>query len=84
MISNPASISIKDESTDGEKRYQLYVDGDRRGLVTKPKARSVKIHWQTEGSFSLSESKVWMSGMFELMLIADQLKSGIKVKLEKS
>lgn len=68
-------VEIRDESTEDEYRYQLYVDCCRRGLVTMGKKdRRVKMHWQTAGPMDFGESKVWIHGLLELYMIAEQLK----------
>lgn len=66
-------IEIRDESGDGEKRHQLYINGQRRGLVTKKKHSDVKLHWQVHGPMNLNEAKAQVEGMLELVVIADQL-----------
>lgn len=35
MISDPNSIEIRDESTHEEQRFQLYIDGGPRALLSK-------------------------------------------------
>jgi hypothetical protein len=79
MESNPESMEVRDESTDVEVRHQLYIDGCRRGLVSKVrKGGAVKIHWQVYGPIDWqSEGVVMMQGLLNLTAIADQL-SGAK------
>lgn len=65
-------IDIRDESS-SETRYQLYINNERRGLVTVDDDSLVKIRWQAVGPFSLDESRVWVQGLLELLMIAEQL-----------
>lgn len=75
-MDTPDGIHIHDESEGTEKRHQLYINGQRRGLVTK-KGGIVKLHWQVYGPMNLDEAKAQVEGMLELVCIADQL-AGIK------
>ena len=72
------NLNIKDESTDNERRFQLYVGECRRGLVTMGKNQQVKVHWQTAGPSQLEEARIWSQGMLELLMIAEQLESEAK------
>lgn len=67
------NINIRNESTDGEIRYQFYVGECHRGLVTLGKDGRVKFHWQTAGPSNLEESRIWIQGLLELSMIAEQL-----------
>jgi hypothetical protein len=67
------NINIRNESTDDEVRYQFYVGECRRGLVTLGKDGRVKFHWQTAGPSNLEESRIWIQGLLELSMIAEQL-----------
>lgn len=71
-ISNQDTIEIIDESTHEEIRFQLYIDGGRRALVSK-KSGTVQLHWQVYGSQHWPEAKVLMQGLLELSIIADKL-----------
>lgn len=71
-ISNPDTIEIIDESTHEEIRFQLYIDGGRRALVSK-KSGTVQLHWQVYGPQYWPEAQVLMQGLLELSVIADQL-----------
>lgn len=71
-ISNQDTIEIVDESTHEEVRFQLYIDGGRRALVTK-KAGMVELHWQVYGPQYWPEAQVLMQGLLELSVIADKL-----------
>jgi hypothetical protein len=81
------NINIKDESTDDEKRFQFYVGTCPRGLVTKDKLGRVKFHWQTAGPSQLDEARIWIQGLLELSMIAEQLeleaKHGTKTKTRR-
>ncbi len=67
-------IEIRDESGDDEVRHQLYMNGQRRGLVTKTRKNGeVKLHWQVYGPIHWSEAKIMMQGLLDLTVIADQL-----------
>lgn len=72
MISDPDSIEIRDESTHDEQRFQLYIDGGPRALLTK-KAGTVQINWQVYGPQYWSEARVLMQGLLELSVLADKL-----------
>lgn len=81
------NINIQDESTDEEKRFQFYVGECQRGLVTQGKNGQVKFHWQTAGPSRLEEARVWIQGLLELSMIAEQLeleaKHGKKTKTRR-
>ena len=72
MISDPNTIEIRDESTHEEQRFQLYIDGGPRALLTK-KHGTVQFHWQVYGPQYWPEAKVLMQGLLELSVLADQL-----------
>jgi len=71
-FSNQDTIEIIDESTPKEIRFQLYVDGGRRALVSK-NGGAVQLHWQVYGPQYWPEAKVLMQGLLELSVIADKL-----------
>lgn len=71
-ISRVETIEIKDESEAGVIKHQLYVDGQRRGCLTK-KSGQVKFHWQVYGPLSWPESKNLLQGFLELSILADSL-----------
>lgn len=66
------TIEIRDESTHSEQRFQLYIDGGPRALVTKTNG-SVQLHWQVYGPQYWPEAKALMQGLLELSVIADEL-----------
>lgn len=72
------NINIQDESTNEEKRFQFYVGECRRGLVTQSKNGQVKFHWQTAGPSQIEEARIWIQGLLELSMIAEQLESEAK------
>jgi len=72
MTSNPDTIEIRDESTHEEQRFQLYIDGGPRALVTK-KHGTVSLNWQVYGPQYWPEAQVLMQGLLELSVVADQL-----------
>lgn len=67
------SNEIRDESTEDQKRFQLYVNNEPRGLVTLGSDHRVRVYWQAVGPFSLGETKAWIEGLFNLTVIADKL-----------
>lgn len=78
------NINIQDESTDTEKRFQFYVGGCRRGAVTQSKNGQVKFHWQTAGPSHIKEARIWIQGLLELSMIAEQLELEAKHGKKKS
>ncbi len=66
------TIEIRDESTHDEQRFQLYIDGGPRALVTK-KHGTVQFHWQVYGPQYWPDAKVLMQGLLELSVTADKL-----------
>ena len=66
------TIEIVDESTHEETRFQLYIDGGQRALVSK-KSGTVQFHWQVYGPQYWPDAKVLMQGLLELSVIADKL-----------
>lgn len=65
-------IQIKNESTDGEERYELYINGGSRATLTK-KGNRVQLNWQVYGPQDWPDAKWLMQGLLELSVIADQL-----------
>lgn len=63
------SIEIQDE---GNQRWQLYVNGSPRILLTK-KHGSLQLHWQVYGPQHWAEAKVIIQGLLELSVLAHQL-----------
>ena len=78
MTDTVEKINIRDESTDIEKRFQFYIGDCRRGLVTMGPDKRVKFHWQTAGLSQLEEARVWIQGLLELSIIAEQLEAEAK------
>lgn len=72
MISDLDTIEIRDESTNDEQRFQLYIDGGARALLTK-KHGTVQLNWQVHGPQYWPEAKVLMQGLLELSVLADRL-----------
>ena len=72
MISDPDTIEIRDESTHEEQRFQLFIDGGPRALLTK-KCGTVQLIWQVYGPQYWPEAKVLIQGLLELSVLADQL-----------
>lgn len=71
-MSDVDSIEIRDESTHDQQRFQLYIDGGPRVLLTK-KHGTVELVWQVYGPQYWPEAKVLMQGLLELSVVADQL-----------
>ena len=65
-------ISIEDESTEKEVRFQLYINDNHRGLVTK-RGGTVQFHFAVFGPQYWPEAKALMQGLLELSIIADRL-----------
>jgi len=66
-------IDIRDESSDEERKFQFYIKGRRRGAVTMRLDNRVQLHWQTAGPSDIAEARVWIQGLMELHMIAEQL-----------
>lgn len=79
MTTGLESIQIVDESTYDVVRYQLYIDGGRRAVVTK-KGDTVELVWQVYGPQYWPQAEVLMNGLLQLSVIADQLSNGKKRK----
>lgn len=71
-MSDVDSIEIRDESTHDQQRFQLYIDGGPRALLTK-KHGTVELVWQVYGPQYWPEAKVLIQGLLELSVVADQL-----------
>lgn len=71
-MNDDLNIDIQDESTHNEERFQLYINGAAKALVTK-KNGMVQMHWQVHGPQHWPNAKVLMQGLLELSIIADQL-----------
>jgi hypothetical protein len=71
-MSSLDTIEIRDNSTGEEQRFQLYIDGGPRALLTK-KRGTVEINWQVYGPQYWPQAKVLMQGLLELSVLADQL-----------
>lgn len=67
-----ASIEIHDEGKYDEQRWQLYVNGSPRALLTK-KHGNLQLHWQVYGPQHWAEAQATVQGLLELSVLADQL-----------
>lgn len=72
MTSDPDTIEIHDESTHDEQRFQLYIGGGPRALVTK-RGGTTQFHWQVYGPQYWPQAQVLLQGLMELSMIADKL-----------
>jgi len=68
-------MEIRNESTDEEDKFQLYVDGGPRACVVK-RAGMVQLHWEVYGPQEWPKAKKLLQGLLELSVIADQLYGG--------
>lgn len=75
----PKGIEIRNESTDAEDRFQLYIDGGPRAAVSK-KANLVQLHWEVYGPQEWPRAKLLLQGLLELSVIADQLSGDTRDK----
>jgi hypothetical protein len=67
-----AGILIQDESTYKGARFQLYINGSPRALLTKQHG-SLELTWQVYGPQHWAEAKLLIQGLVELSVLADQL-----------
>jgi hypothetical protein len=66
-------IEVRDESEGKEKVLQLYINGLRRGCITRRPNGEVKLHWQVYGPITFQEAKVQVEGLLRLMVLGNQL-----------
>ena len=78
-------IEIREESTDEQKRFVLYTDRCRRGMVSMGRDQRVQYHWDVAGPIYHAEAKIMLRGLLELSMIADQLEAGVhgQIKAKK-
>lgn len=74
-MDNLEHLNIHDESIDEERRFQFRIGECPRGLVTQGSDGRVRLHWQTAGPSSLAEARIWVQGLLELLMIAEQLEA---------
>ena len=72
-ITNIDSIELRDISTDNKKAFALYIDGCRRGFVSKKPGRPTEFHWEVFGPFVWREAKVLLHGLLQLSVIAERI-----------
>lgn len=60
------------------KRFGLYVDGCRRAAVEEQRNGEPWFRFDPIGAFAWSEAQVWLQGLLELSIIAEELKHGTK------
>lgn len=81
-ISNPDTIELREFKVyDGRKPLrvvELYVDNCRRAAVKQQLNGSVQFHFYPVGSFDWREAKVWLQGLLELSIIAEEMEHGKK------
>lgn len=75
-------VQIKNESTDSEERYELYINGGSRATLTK-KGGIVSLNWQVYGPQYWPDAKWLMQGLLELSVIADQLSGDVRGKAQR-
>lgn len=67
-------IKIVDESSGGEIRHQLYIDGiAQAALIRRLGGEKLGIHWHVYGRQKWPEAKDLICGLLELSIIAEQL-----------
>lgn len=67
-------MEVRDESTEEEIRYQLYVKGGRRAAVTCRRGSGKPIfHWQIYGPERWFKAQALIEGLLELSVLAAQL-----------
>ena len=80
--SNPDSIEIRERIVyDGRKPlkvFDLYIDGCRLASVEERRNGEPRFRFQPIGTFSCQEVTVWLQGLLELSIIAEELKNGKK------
>ena len=65
-------MEIRNQSTDEQDCYELYIDGGSRAVLTK-KNGMVQLNWAVYGPQYWPEAKQLLQGLLELSVIADQL-----------
>lgn len=82
--SNHETIELKEiEFYDGRKKLhglELYVDGCRRAAVEQRLGGQVKLRFDPVGAFDLQEARVWIEGLLQLSIAAEELKDGKKAR----
>ncbi len=80
--SNVDSIEIREKiAEDGRRQLkirELYVDGCHRATVEQQRGGSVKFRFYPIGAFDWQEAKVWLQGLLELSIHAEELTNGKK------
>ncbi len=80
--SNPETITlVEKEIYDGRKKLrliELYVDNCRRAVVHENLHKSATFRFDSVGAFNLQEARVWLQGLLELSIRAEDLDRGKK------
>lgn len=72
MHSNPDTIEVVEQSSDGATRLALKINGKELVLLTK-RGQEVRLHWQVYGPMQWQEAHVLLQGLLELSIHADRL-----------
>ncbi len=59
----------------GENNAKLLFGGRQRALLERRANGDIRLHWWPFGPFTLEESRVWVAGLVELLVIAERWKN---------
>lgn len=80
--SNSQTIEIRESvAIDGRKSLpvrELYIDGCRRAAIECQRDGSIRFRFDPVGAFNIQEARVWLQGLLELSLHAEELENGKK------
>lgn len=80
--SNKETIEIRERTVmDGRKSLtvkELYIDNCRRATLEQQRNGSVWFRFDPIGAFDLQEAQVWLIGLLELSMHAEELQYGKK------
>ena len=80
--SNKETIEIRATTVfDGRKSLhvrELYIDNCRRASLEQQRDGSVRFRFHPVGSFQWQEAQIWLFGLLELSMHAEELENGKK------
>ena len=80
--SNKETIEIRErEVYDGRKPlkiFELYIDNCKQAAVEQQRNGSVKFRFNPKGAFDWQEAQVWIQGLLDLSMIAEELNNDKK------
>lgn len=74
--SNEATIEIIESDAGPLRVRELYIDGGLRASVERRPSGAVKFRFYPAGAFDWQEAKIWLRGLMELAIHAEEMNDG--------